>query len=154
MNLIELEDRAKQSARATIDSGSEHPPLFFVITSGGGTAVLAPCSELDERFKGIFQEVVSRILKKIRAAGYVFVFEGYLATGGAAEKACRDNRQISSLPPDDREEALVIISSMRGGPASLQYAVISRYAGRRTLGEFQTPPGVTGVGGRMLVTEW
>ena len=154
MNISDLLEVAKGSARQIIESGEEHH-MIMVIETPHALQVLRIL--LTDHNKPSFVPAMTHYLQSQNALSYVFISEGWAvkATTGAPiiRRLSSGEIHIVDLPPDDRTEILQIIAHQRGETPHLFTAPIRNTPQGRLLGDF-TEFVADQISGRMVIKEW
>ena len=149
--LVKIEQMAIATA-LKIAEEEEHNPTMLVLTGKGDLAL----GHISLKDKDLFKPTVLRILQDSQAIGYVFVVEGWRATGPVAERALRQGLAVRDLPPDDREEILTITVVERGTAyRTTIFSITQLLMGRllRPLDVLSSEKRGT-LEGRMVVLDW
>jgi len=143
---------AKDTSRYIIDSGEEHMPILIMFTST--EVVNAGISGME---KEDFKVVVSQLLRHFHAHAYIFINECWMTKLNMDSPLFQElesgRKQISDLPPDDREEVIVITATENGKSCRMWTANIQYTRDdKRYLGEWKEMDSVGD--GRMTLKEW
>ena len=129
-------DWLKKSARR-IAMDEEHVPMLFGVLPTGMPAV-AHLATLD---KDSWGDAVCGFIDEVNPAFYAFVSEAYMAVAKSkdSEKFKQVmNEGVASLPPDDREDVLMITLCENDGKARLfTCKVHPENAGKRVVGDWE-----------------
>ena len=154
MNINDLLEVAKRSAREIVESGEEHNAIMVVETPH---ALQVLRVLLTDHNKSSFAPAMTCYLRSQNALKYVFISEGWavkaVADAPITRRLSRGEIRIMDLPPDDRTEILQITAHQRGEPPRLLTAPIRNTPQGRLLGDF-TEYVADQIGGRMLIKEW
>jgi hypothetical protein len=146
-------DALFQTAKAVSRDIAEREELIPVILTMDheGAVGIITIGSINESVKQSFIPVVSAVLKRVNAQAYVFVNEAFMSS---SSRAASGEVQVSDLPPDDRDEIVLLTGKEKGCTMRSSYAVIDhKPAGRRLREWVDVPTGAT-LEGRMVVTEW
>ncbi|MFQ5826305.1 MAG: hypothetical protein ACE5IA_03015 [Dehalococcoidia bacterium] len=145
MNIMELENLARSKAKEVVESGQKHENIALIDGPQGLQVVLLAIDDKDQFVAGL-----TELLRRVKAERYVMVSEAWATTSA---RPLSERIGVGQLPPDDREEILLIVSCERGKKVNLTTARIDNTPAGRRVGEF-TRMEEGWAKGRMIVNEW
>ena len=141
----EIEKFVQDKAKEIIESGQEHQPIVFILSATREISIIG--IDLSEESKEYFIPVLQRILRERNAVSYVFVYEAYMS-----HTIPPKGKRVRDLPPDDREDVLMITSCENEKKVSTYQAIIRNTPRGRKLESWSDP--YIGAQGRMVVEKW
>jgi len=150
--LDKMEQCAKESSKRIVESGDTHNPIMLVDTPMG------LCVVGIGGLKDKFRTSIPPLLRKMRATGYVLIVEAWTTItpvgSDNARKILGGEMEVHELPPDDRDEAIIIISVEKGNRGKVMTAIIDNTPNGRKLRQFRDLPGASRSMGRMAIEDW
>lgn len=143
---------AKEVAREIIESGEQHQPIMLTLTPQGRNIMLLSGIDKDE-----FQHNMATLLRQFNAYAYIYIDEAWVTNLPAdcptVQKLLRGDVTVSELPPDDKDEILMIMAAENGKSICSWMAKI-RYTrdDKRYLDEWEKMDKVGE--GRMILRKW
>jgi len=146
-------DSVKENAHLIISSFEQHLLTVFAIDSGG-VSILYPLLDSQDDFK----HCMTTILRQLNSYAYVMVSEAWIAKfkteSDILKSIMNGEMQIIDLPPDDRQEVLVITAVerrkyYRSWTANIEYS----RENERYLDEWKEIVGKP-TGGKMMLEDW